>query len=247
MAKYTNKGLLRVLPVVYQQVRFGRNQPNIQRPKHPHFLKAKLLAVTEPMYEEDHRQPVEKCLKPTQITPPPILDALDKIYATELCDLFKTSKMSAIFTRYSFDFNEMHQAKIYFFKANMKVVVRNKYIVKEAIGDTEFRNLLPLFDAANFVVFSPDENISALVSINQKLPHYDLLCAVVGGRILSVTQLQALANIPDIDSARASIVQTLLSGAQSVAQSLQSHQNTLVQQLKQRVEQLQSTSEAKNS
>lgn len=70
--------------------------------------------------------------------------------------------------------------------------------------------------------------------------------AVIDGRILSVSQIQALAAIPDIDTARAGIVQTLVSGAQSVAQCLQSQQNTLVQQLKQRVEQLQSTPEGKN-
>lgn len=56
--------------MVYQQVRFGRNRPNIQRPKAPHFLKAKLLAVTKPIYEEDTRPPVEKCLKPVQTQPP---------------------------------------------------------------------------------------------------------------------------------------------------------------------------------
>ncbi|XP_034235020.1 39S ribosomal protein L10, mitochondrial [Thrips palmi] len=246
MATCTNKGFLRVFPLVYQQVRFSRNRPNIQRPKHPHFLKSKLLAVTKPIYEEDTRPPIDKCLKPVQIMPPVDLDALDKIYASELRDMFKTSALSAIFTRCNYDFHEMHQAKILFFKANMKIVVRNKHIVKEAIGDTEFRNLLPLFDAVNFMVFSPEANISSLVSINQKLPHYHLLCAVVDGRILSFTQLQSLASIPDIDTARASIVQTLLSGAQSVAQGLQSHQNTLVQQLKQRVDQLQSTPEGKD-
>lgn len=78
-----------------------------------------------------------------------------------------------------FIFNAFLQAKIYFFKANMKMVVRNKHIVKEAIGNTEFRNLLPLFDAVNFMVFSPEANIPALVSINQKLPHYHLLCKLI--------------------------------------------------------------------
>lgn len=63
-----------------------------------------------------------------------------------------------------------------FFKTNMKVVVRNKYIVKEAIGETEFQKLLPLFEASNIMVFSPESIISNLVTVNKKLPKFELLC-----------------------------------------------------------------------
>lgn len=239
MSSCAPNGFLRLRTVVNQQLRFGHNRPNIQRPKPPHFLKNKFLQVCKPIEEEDLRPPVEKCLKPLQALPPYTLDALDKIYATEVREQFQTSQLSAVFARCSYDFHDMHQAKILFFKENMKVVIRNKYILKEAIGESEFRNLMPLFEASHMLVFCPEPNIEGLVKVNQKLSHFHLLCAVAYGRILSVTQLQDLALIPDITTARAGIVHTLQSGAQSIARSLQAHQNTLVQQLQQRVEQLQ--------
>lgn len=242
MSSRVSKGVLRVIPtIINHQVRFVHNRPNIQRPRPPPFLKAKFLTVTEPKEPEDTRLPIEKCLKPLQHIPSYELDALDKIYASELRDLFKSSKLSALFHRTGFSHDQLHNAKIHFFKANMKVIIRNKYIVKEAIGDTEFRNLLPLFESSTFMVFSPEADLASLVQVNRKLSHHHLLCAVVDQRILSVSEIETLSRIPNIDAARLGVLQTLLSGAQSVAQQLLSHQNTLVQQLNQRAEQLQSS------
>lgn len=187
---------------------------------------------------EDTRHPAEKCQKPLQSFPPVTLDALDTIYARELQDLLKTSKLFAIFTRDTTHFTEYHQAKILFFKAKMKTLIRSKHIVKEAVDGTEFCNLLPLFNAKCLMVYSQEKDITSLLEIDKKLAKFNLLCAVMENRILSVSQLQALASIPNIDSARAGVVQTLQSGAQNVVRSLQAHQNTLVQQLQQRAEQL---------
>ncbi|KAK3919499.1 39S ribosomal protein L10, mitochondrial [Frankliniella fusca] len=241
MSSSVMKVFSRVKPVIQQQIRYGSNRPNIQRPKTPSIPKLKFLALTKHMEAEDTRPPVEKCLKPVQKTPPYELDALEKIYASELRDLFRTSKLSAVFHRTGFHYDQLHNAKIQLFKANMRMVIRNKYIVKEAIGDTEFRNLLPLFESANFIAFSSEADLASLAQINKKLTHYHLLCAVVDRKILSVSQIDNLSIIPNIDAARAVVLQTLLRGPQNVAQHLQSLQNTLVQQLNQRLDQLQAS------
>lgn len=240
MSSFVTKDFLRVGPVLYNQLRL-KSKINIARPKPLPREKKTFLAVTKHMEPEDLRLPVEKCLKTQEEPERYWLDALDKIYAAELRQAFQTSKVSAIFSRWTTQHDEVHQAKILFFKANYQLVTRNKYIVKEAIAETEFRSLLPLFEASNSVVFSSELGISNLVSVSKKLTKFQLLCAVVEGRILSVSQLEALAAIQDIETARAGILQILQSGTQNVARSLQSHQNALVQQLNQRVEQLQSS------
>lgn len=60
---------LRVGSVIYNQLRFAANRPNIQRPKPPPFEKAKFLAVSKHIEPEDLRPPAEKCLKTVQVSP----------------------------------------------------------------------------------------------------------------------------------------------------------------------------------
>lgn len=50
------------------------------------------------------------------------LDALDKLYAAEVKDLFKTSKLCAVFSRSTFSFDELHQVILLSLKLSLEVL-----------------------------------------------------------------------------------------------------------------------------
>lgn len=225
------------------QTKRYRGKINIQKPKPPHFERAKYLAVTKPYYE---KKKVPLCdrdidrwghLK--------IENPYQRLLANELLEKFKSSRLVGFYHMNSMTGDEHHKAEVLFYRQNMSYVNYGKATLKMAVEGTPYEILSQWYCSHNMMVFSPELKIKELLKVNKKFPMLVLLAAIVEGKFVSVHELQKLSLIPNLQDAQAQLVQTLNSAGSQVVTQLTSHQNNLVSQLEARIKQLEEKPEEK--
>lgn len=224
--------LLEIQSPVLQFKRF-RGKINIQRPRKPHYDRALFNAVTKPVYPRSKL--TEECFQWHQkaaVIRTDKVNPYEQIIAKEAANWFAHSKFVAIFHVNSILADDMFKARVSLFKQNMHVKVYGRSILQQALGDTKFKAILPLFEAKNCIVFSPDQKLQQLLKIVKKIPQLTLLAGIVENRLLSKTELTNFAALPTIDVARAQLVAVLQNaGGNNIVNSLQTHQTNLCQAL----------------
>lgn len=123
---------------------------------------------------------------------------------------------------------DMFAARVQFIKHNMHVKAYNRSILRLALAETRFANVLPLFEATSCIVFAPEPRLSQLLRTAKRIPQMVLLAGIVEERLMSQTQLRELAAMPSLDVARSQLVGVLQQAAgNQVVQQLQAHQTQL--------------------
>lgn len=128
----------------------------------------------------------------------------------------------------------------------MKYKIHGKEVMTAAVKGTKYEPILSLYQSHTSVAFGPDPNVQKLLKTTKKYPKVILLgkslkkfklkikfflAAIVEDRFLSRAELDRLASLPDLQTARANLVATLNAGAQNIVKQLNQHQGQLVQHL----------------
>ncbi|KAF6215154.1 hypothetical protein GE061_009905 [Apolygus lucorum] len=243
MAGLIKEGLLRSTWIPGLQFVRGR-KVNVQRPRPPHYERALALAVLQPQYDWDSKvanslPKSETCMKIPEIekykTRPD--NPLERIFAKELKELFETKKLIAFLHANPICGEDLFSARVKLKKEGMKLEVYSKNIVKMALNGTPYETVIQLFVAHSALIFCDEPKVGKLIKIVKKIPQYAIMAGIVEGRLLSMTQMQAYAELGDLDSARAQLVATLNSAGSGLVSRLTQAQNNLITNLNQIIEQ----------
>lgn len=213
-----------------QFLRF-RGKINIQRPKAPHYERARVIAVTQPKYAEPPK--ALTCFKSrAQRTATEIENPYNAIIAREVRNWLDHSRLVAIFHLNSISADEIFRVRVDLHKQNMHLKSYGRKIIGQAVEGTRYEAILPLFHSNHCIVFSPDQqNVNKLLRITRRVPQMVLLGGIVENSLLSRNELMAFAQMPSLQVAQAQLVQTLNQAAGTVVQQLQAHQVQLVKVL----------------
>lgn len=213
-----------------QFMRF-RGKINIQRPKQPHYERARVIAVTQPKYPQPPKE--KTCfLTRQQRTATEVENPYNAIIAREVRNWLDHSRLVAIFHLNSISADEIFRVRVELHKQNMHLKSYGRKIIGQAVAGTAYETILPLFHSNHCIVFSPDQQrVAALLRITRRVPQMVLLGGIVENTLLSRNELVAFSQMPSLQVAQAQLVQTLNQAAGTVVQQLQAHQVNLVKVL----------------
>lgn len=241
MSFVTRRGLLDIVSVFVQAKRF-RGKINVQKPRKPHFERALLFQAANPYYIKDESAKAKDLLcghalgrvnKEVNGT-----NKLQVIYAKELLDKFKSSKLIAIYHKNPLSAEVEFNAYAAFHKINMDYKVYSKSTLELAIKDTPYQGILGMYVSQNALVFSKDPDIKKLLKVNKKFPQLIFLAAIYENNFLSKDDVVKLSSVGNIQTARAELVQTINCHSQQLVQLLDVNQQNLVSLLERRSDQL---------
>lgn len=212
-----------------QSKRF-RGKINIQRPRPPHYERALFNAVTQPIYEKIPI--VVKCRqtqldKIQQIKVERDANQYEKILARELREIFEMSEMALICQKNSITSYDNFTFQVALHKHGVKVKAHGKRILKEALQQTKYENLLRLMDVSTCMLFGNASSIGHVLKVLRKTPQIILLAGTMSDRILSKSELVAYSKLPDIQLVRAQFAATLNTAGGQILNHLQAHQSNL--------------------
>lgn len=216
--------LLQIRSPSIQLKRF-RGKINIQRPREPHYERAKVIAVTNPIFKEP--QVYKKTYTVNQKSKD-IENPYEKIIAKDVLNWFNHSQLVAIFHLNSISAEDLFKVRVALHKQNMQFKAYGKRVMNLAIKDTKYENVLPLFDAKNCIVFSTEQKLKLLMKITKKVPQMILLAGIVENRIMSRSEITQFAAMPDLTTVRAQFVGVLNSIGGGLVNNLECHQKQLV-------------------
>ncbi|KAH8402987.1 hypothetical protein KR222_002365, partial [Zaprionus bogoriensis] len=213
-----------------QFLRF-RGKINIQRPKEPHYERARVIAVTQPEYAKPPK--ALTCFQTrAQRTATEVENPYNAIIAREVRNWLDHSRLVAIFHLNSITADELFRVRVQLHKQNLHLKSYGRKIIGQAVTGTAYEAIMPLFYSNHCIVFSPDQQrVGTLLRITRKVPQMLLLGGIVEQTLLSRNELMAFAQMPSLQVAQAQLVQTLNQAAGTVVQQLQAHQVNLVKVL----------------
>lgn len=207
-----------------QCVRY-RGKINIQRPRKPHYERARINFATAPLIEPTYERCRMKLTGKKKIIEK---GPYSLIIAREVRQHFENSKVVAFFHMNPIKAEPQFDAQVAFHKQGMKLKAYNKNILQLALEGTKFEPILPLFQSSSSVVFSPEPKLPQILKISKKIPQMILLAGYAEERYLSKNELVALAQMADIQVTRAQFAAVLDSVGGQLVQNLQAHQTNLV-------------------
>lgn len=129
-----------------------------------------------------------------------------------------------------------HQVRFHENGATLKTY--GSSIIRYAIRDTKYREMLRLFNSHYAIIFSSEENINKLLQILKKSPKLLLLGGILEDRFMNKNQIVDYSQLPSLDVARAQLAATLYSPGNSIVGKLQAHQSNLCSLLDMRAKEL---------
>ncbi|GLV37781.1 mitochondrial ribosomal protein L10 [Carabus blaptoides fortunei] len=236
-------GLIQNNSVLIQSKRF-RGKINIQKPRAPHFEKARVLKLTEPFYPSKKKDLslVELCgkMKP-KIDRASLENPFQKILAKECLNWFNHSRLIILYHINPMSADEKFNAYVAFKKNNMHIKEYGLKTLKMALDGTKYEPFTHHYVSHNMILFSPEPNIKQVLKLSKKIPQIVLLSAVYEGKFVSKDELLVYAQIGDIQMARAAFVQTLQNAGGQLVRRITQQQDTLVNRLQDRADQLKGT------
>lgn len=243
------------------QTKRFRGKINIQKPKPPFFEKAKYLALTKPWYPsiKKSKTPLELCTKgqPPKHARNEEKNIYQEIVAQEVKFRFFNSKLVVFCHLNPMLGDQKFAAKLQLHRANMYIEQLGRETVRLAVQGTPYEPVLSLYVSENMTIFSPELEIKKLLNIVKKFPElvvlgrcflwvkvtfdYNNLTISAGiccNKLVSKDELVHYSTIPNLQTAQASLVQTLNSVGSQLVTNLNSHQTSFVSHLEQRLKQL---------
>lgn len=217
------------IPLV-QTFRHRSRKPNLRRPAIPHWQRAVVLKVTEPMYEDSMKDihPAEICKQKEdkqknikQVNP------FEQILARELLENVEKSKMVAIFHRNPMSSADLFAVRVQLSKIGMFYQHHNNSVAKLAFTGTKYEALLQLYQSHAATFTSDELRVAKLLKLQKKMSGVVLLAGVVEGRLMSVSDLQRYAALPSLSMLQSQLVGILNAPLQQFTQSLSHHQTEL--------------------
>ncbi|EAT38715.1 AAEL009431-PA [Aedes aegypti] len=227
MSNFVQKTLLQSrLPLVCFK-RF-RGKINIQRPRQPHYERARVLDLVKPVYKQlEFNAPcedVERSKVAQEVDNP-----YERIIAREVRNWLDHSKMVAFIHLNSIKQEDFFKVQVALHRHQMNVKVYGKSVIRQAVEGTKFETIQPLFDVKTALIFCPDESkIRQLLNVLKKTPQFVLLAGIIHGQFLNKNEFINFASLPDLTTARAQLAAVLESAGAKIVSDLECHQNQLV-------------------
>lgn len=161
--------ILRTTTLLWQSKRF-RGKINIQRPRAPHFVKAKFLELTKPYFPKINPELVNVCNLKNEKTKKEIDNPFQRIIAGELRDSFFNSKLIGFFHKNSISAERIFIATNLFKKNGMILKTYGKTTLEMAVSGTQFDTVLQFYCSQNMIMLSPEPDIKKMFTIAKKFP-----------------------------------------------------------------------------
>lgn len=206
-----------------------RGKINIQRPRTPHYDRARVLAVTQPVYKQ---KPVnQKCVQDLEVSAAKPENPYERIIAREVYNWFDKSQFAAIFHVNSVSQEELFKVRVELHNKNIALKSYGRNIMQLALTNTKYENALPLFETSFCILFAPDtKNVKDVLRLTKKVPQLILLAGVLENRIMSRTEITQYAAMPSLEIAQAQLCNVLNSAASGLVHNvLDAHSKNLVQ------------------
>ncbi|XP_046385830.1 39S ribosomal protein L10, mitochondrial [Ischnura elegans] len=249
MTTYLRKAFLVPWKPSYQTVRF-RNKINIQRPALPHYQRAKVLKICEPLYPRprtSQRPSVELCLKPVenQRKKDEEKNKFAEILAKEMYTTTDKSQFIGFFHTCPTPAEVKFKVRVAIHKLNGEIKQYGRAVAEKAWKDTYYDPALCLYKSHTTLVFCPDgspQTVADIMKIFRRVPSLILMAAIIDKRMMDYNELEWYSKLTDLTTERAKLASLLsAAGGGSLIQDLNTLQGTLVNQLSQRASQLESS------
>lgn len=154
-----------------QSQRF-RGKINIQKPKAPHFERAKYLALTTPYFakKDSTASIIQLCSKNEKHKKEEVENPFQNIIAKELLQLFESSKLIGFFHKNPMNAEQDFKAKVLFKRQNMHFRNFGKKTLQIAVAGTPYESVLDFYCSHNMFVFSPEPEIKKMIAVARKFP-----------------------------------------------------------------------------
>lgn len=230
MSYFSQKLFLRTSSPIIQFQRF-RGKINIQRPRQPHYERARVIAVTQPIYPE--KQKTMDCFKKRSdlhlsAIKQPEENPYNKIIAREVLNWLNHSKMVGIYHINSISSDDLFKIRVQLHKENMHLKSYGKNIIKLAVEDTKYEAILPLFDSNHCIIFSPNQQVAKLLKLTKKVTQMILIGGIVENTLMSRNQFIEYSKLPDLQTMRSQFVNVLNMASGQLVNNLEAHQKALV-------------------
>ncbi|XP_036328571.1 39S ribosomal protein L10, mitochondrial-like isoform X1 [Rhagoletis pomonella] len=204
-----------------------RGKINIQRPRAPHYERAKVIAVAQslPTLEEPKKQIT--CFQRRQ-READVENPYVAVIAREVRNWLEHSRLIGFYHLNSIKQDDLFEVRVKLHKQNMHLKSYGKQIVHKAVEGTRFEAILPLFESKNCIVFSTEQRVGQLLRITRRVPQMILLAGIVDERLLSRNEFMAYAQLPGLQAAQGELVQILNMAASNVVRQLETHQKNFV-------------------
>uniref|UniRef100_A0A182MWV4 Large ribosomal subunit protein uL10m n=1 Tax=Anopheles culicifacies TaxID=139723 RepID=A0A182MWV4_9DIPT len=205
-----------------------RGKINIQRPRPPHYERARVLEIIKPYYKKPEFN--APCVDAERLKQSKMVDnPYETIIAREARNWFEHSNLVALLHVNSIKQEDMFKVQVALHRHNITVKVYGKSIMRKAVADTKYEAILPLFEAKTAIIFSPEsQKIKQILNVLKKTPQLVLMGGIVEGKLLSRNELVAYATMPDLTTVRAQFAAVLESAGGKIVADLQCHQRQLV-------------------
>ncbi|XP_044750125.1 39S ribosomal protein L10, mitochondrial [Coccinella septempunctata] len=233
------KPLLDTVTYFVQPKRF-RGKINIQRPKPPHFTKAKYLEICKPIFESSKKNKtmVELCGINKNRKEEEVDNPFQRIIAKEALGYFQSSRLIAFYHFNHMTGIEQFKALSMFHKEGMHMKWLGKKTLEMALKGTPYETVLDFYMSRNMTVFSTEPKVKQLLRINKRFPQLVLLAGIYEEKFLNLDELIKLSKVPSLEMAQSMFVHTLNASANRLHRQLNSHQTSLLALLEDRKKQL---------
>ncbi|KAL9705574.1 hypothetical protein quinque_009092 [Culex quinquefasciatus] len=230
MSNLIHKSLLQSRSPLISFQRF-RGKINIQRPRQPHYERARVLELVKPVYREpEFNAPCREADRNKSIKH--IENQYEKIIAREVRNWLEHSQMIAFVHLNSIRQEDFFKVQVALHRMQMNIKIYSKSIIRQAVDGTKYEAIKPLFDAKTALILCPDETkIRQLLNVLKKTPQFILMAGIIQGQFLSKTEFVNFAALPDLTTARAQLAAVLDSAGAKIVSDLECHQNQLVTML----------------
>ncbi|XP_058453563.1 large ribosomal subunit protein uL10m [Malaya genurostris] len=204
-----------------------RGKINIQRPRPPHYERARVLELVKPIYKKPvlNAPCTDENLKSSRTVENPY----EKIIARDVRNWLDHSKMVAFVHMNSIKQEELFKIQVALHRFQMTFKTYGKSIIRKAIDGTKYEAIQPLFETKTALIFCPeDTKVRLLLNVLKKTPQLILLAGIVKGKFMSKTEFVEYASLPDLTTMQAQLAAVLDSAGARVVSDLECHQNHLV-------------------
>ncbi|XP_015217838.1 large ribosomal subunit protein uL10m [Lepisosteus oculatus] len=202
-----------------QSVRHGSKAVTRHR-KPVHFLKQKLLAVTE--YRPPRPAVPERCIAPparqTQEE-----SSLARILEREVEAMFQEGKMIAVVQNNATSAEDMLLFKSRLHKHGIAVRFYPNQVMRSFLSESRYRNLSPLFIGQNVLLVSKEPRVKEMLQCLKGAPQMVLLGACVEETLLSRQGVLAYSRLPSLMAVRGQLVGGMALMTSRTAALLQHH------------------------
>ncbi|XP_053695949.1 39S ribosomal protein L10, mitochondrial isoform X2 [Sabethes cyaneus] len=204
-----------------------RGKINIQRPRAPHYERARVLELVKPIYKEPEFN--APCFDTKKEKLAVVENTYEKIIAREVRNWLDQSSIVAFIHLNSIKQEDFFKAQVALHRYQMSVKVYGKSIIRQAVENTKYEAIQPLFLTKTALVFGPDETkVKQLLNVLKKTPQFVLVAGIINGQFLSKNEFVNFASLPDLTTARAQLAAILSSTGAQIVSDLEGHQNQLV-------------------